>query len=48
MTETLNFEQSLYSRTVEGILKIGLASIRLVKRLTYHDRSSHEKINFMI
>ena len=33
MLENLNFEQDQWSKTTEGIYKIGHGSIRLMKRL---------------
>ena len=41
-----NFEQNFWSRTAEGIYKIGHDSIRLMKWICYYDRSFYEKIIF--
>ena len=39
MLENPEFEQNYYSRTVEGIFKIGYDSIRLMKWIAYYERS---------
>ena len=41
-----NFEQNYWSRTAEGIYKIGHDSIRLMKWICYYDRSYYENINY--
>ena len=41
-----NFEQNLWSRTAEGIYKIGQYSISLMKFISYYDRSYYENINY--
>ena len=41
-----NFEQKHWSRTAEGIYKIGHDSIRLMKWICYYDRSYYENINY--
>ena len=41
-----NFEQNKYSRTAEGIYKIGHDSIRLMKWICYYDRSCYENMNY--
>ena len=46
MLENSDFEQDYWSRTAEGICKIGHDSIRLLKSTCYYDRSYHEKINY--
>ena len=46
MNENSDFEQDHWSRTAEGIYKIGQDSIRLIKWKTYYDRSYHENINY--
>ena len=44
MNETQYLEQKYYSRTAKGVCKIGHDSIRLMKRVCYHDRSVYENI----
>ena len=46
MIENPDFEQNHWSRTAEGIYKIGHDSIRLMKGICYNDRSYYENINF--
>ena len=46
MLKSPDFEQIYWSRTAQGIYKIGLDSIRLKKRLAYYDRSFYENINY--
>ena len=46
MTESHDFEQNHWSRSAEGIDKIGYDGIRLMKWICYYDRSYYEKINF--
>ena len=46
MLENPNFEQNFWSRTAEGIYKIGHDSIRILQRICYYDRSYHENINY--
>ena len=46
MLENPDFEQDYYSRTAEGIYKIGHYSVRLMKWLAYYDRSYYEIINY--
>ena len=46
MLENSDFEQDSWSRTTEGIYKIGHYSIRLMKWLGYYDRSYYENINY--
>ena len=41
-----DFAQDYYSRTAEGIYKIGSDSIRLLKWLAYYDRYYYENINY--
>ena len=41
-----DFEQNYWSRTAEGIYKIGYDSIRLMKWICYYDRSYYENINY--
>ena len=45
MLENPNFEQNYWSRTAEGIYKIGHDSIRLMKWICYYDRLCYENIN---
>ena len=42
MTENPDFEQNHWSKTAEGIYKIGYDSIRLMKWFCYYDRSYYE------
>ena len=44
--ENSNFEQDFWSRTAEGIYKIGHYSIRLMKWIYYYDRSYYGNINY--
>ena len=46
MLENHNFEQDYWSRTAEGIYKSGHDSVRLMRWLTFYDRSYYEYINF--
>ena len=46
MLENSNFEQDHWSRTAEGIYKIGHDCIRSMKWLCYYDRSHYENINY--
>ena len=46
MLENPDCEQNYWSRTAEGIYKIGHDSIRLMKRICYYDRSYYENINY--
>ena len=41
-----DFEQNYWSRTAEGIYKIGQDSIRIMKWICYYDRSYYEKIKY--
>ena len=41
-----DFEQNHWSRTAEGIYKIGHDSIRLMKWICYYDRIFYENINY--
>ena len=41
-----DFEQDYWSRTAEGVYKIGHDSIRLMKWICYYDRSYYENINY--
>ena len=46
MLENPDFEQDVYSRTAEGLYKVGHDSIRLMKWLAFYDRSHYVNINF--
>ena len=46
MIKNPDFEQNYWSRTAEGIYKIGHDSIRLMKWICYYDRSCYENINY--
>ena len=46
MLQNSDFEQDLWSRTAEGIYKIGPDSIRLMKSICYYDRSQYENVNY--
>ena len=46
MLENTNFEQNYWSRTAQGVYKIGHDSIRLMKRICNYDRSYYENINY--
>ena len=46
MQENFDFEQDYWSRTAEGVYKIGHDSIRLMKWICYYDRSYFEKNNY--
>ena len=41
-----DFEQDYWSRTADGIYKIGHDSIRLMKFICYYDRSYYEHVNY--
>ena len=41
-----DFEQDYWSRTAQGLYKIGHESIRLMKWICYYDRSYYEIINY--
>ena len=44
--ENPDFEQNYWSRTAEGIHKIGNNRIRLMNMIAYYDRSYHENVNY--
>ena len=46
MIEYLDFELYFWSRTAEGVYRIGHDSIRLMKWLIYHDRSYYDNMNY--
>ena len=46
MLENPDFEQDFWSRTAEGIYKIGHDSIRLMKWLIYPDRCYYDIMNY--
>ena len=45
MLQHPDYEQDFWSRTAEGIHKIGRGSIRLMKWLIYFDRSYYDNMN---
>ena len=46
MLENPDFEQDYWSRTAEGIYKIGHDSIRIMKWLIFYDRSYYDNMNY--
>ena len=46
LLENPNFEKNYWSRTAQGVYKIGHDSIRLMKFICYYDRSYYENINY--
>ena len=46
MLENLDFQRNQWSRTAEGIYKIGQDSIRLMKWICYYDRLFYENVNY--
>ena len=46
MLENSDFEQTYWSRTSQGVYKIGHDCIRLMKWICYYDRSYYENINY--
>ena len=48
MLENPVFEQDYWSRTTEGIYKIGQDSFRLMKWLFCYDRSYYDKMNYCL
>ena len=48
MLENPNFEQDPWSRTAEGINKIGHDSNIIIKWLIYYDRSYYDNINYFV
>ena len=48
MLKNPDFEQDYWSRTAQGVYKIGHDSIRLMKRICYYDRSYYENINYYV
>ena len=46
MLENSDFEQNYWSRTSQGIYKMGHGSIRLLKWIFYYYRSHYENINY--
>ena len=46
MIKNSDFEQNYWSRTAQGVYKIGHDSIRLMKWIFYYDRSYYENINY--
>ena len=47
MLENSDSEQTYWSRTSQGIYKIGHDSIRLMKRICYYDRSYYQIVNYL-
>ena len=45
MLKDSDFEQNYWSKTANGIYKIGHDSIQLIKFICYYDRSYYENIN---
>ena len=45
MLENPEFEEDIYSRTATGSYKVGHDSLRLFKRLIYHDQSYYDNMN---
>ena len=48
MIQNLDFEQNYWSKTAEGIYKIGHDSFRLRKWICYYDRLYYENINYHV
>ena len=46
MIKNFDFEQDYWSRTAQGVYKIGHDSIRLMKWSCYYDRSYYENMNY--
>ena len=46
MIKSSDFEQDYWSRTANGIYKIGHDSFRLMKWICYYDRSYYKNINY--
>ena len=46
MIKNSDFEQDYWSRTAQGVYKIGHDSIRLMKWICYHDRTFYDNINY--
>ena len=46
MLKNPDFEQNCWSKTANGIYKIGHGCIRLMKWICYYDRSYYENINY--
>ena len=46
MLKNPDFEQNKYSPTSTRFFKLGHDSIRIMKWICYHDRSSYENINY--
>ena len=46
MIKNSDFEQNYWSRTAQGVYKIGHDSIRLMKWICYYDRSYYENNNY--
>ena len=46
MSENPDCEIDYWSRTAQGVYKIGHDSTRLMKWLIYYDRSDHDNLNY--
>ena len=46
MLENSDSEQDYWSRTAQGVYKIGHDTIRIMKWICYYDRSFYENINY--
>ena len=46
LLENPNFEENYWSRTAQGVYKIGHDGIPLMKFICYYDRSYYENINY--
>ena len=46
MLENPNFEENYWSRTAQGVYKIGHNNIGLMKWICYYDRSFYENVNY--
>ena len=46
MLKNPGFEQDYWSKIANGVYKIGHKSFRLIKWISYYDRSYYEKINY--
>ena len=47
MVKNPDFEQDYWTRTAEGIYKIGHDSIRIMKWLIYYDRSYYDNMTYV-
>ena len=46
MIKNPDFEQNYWSRTAQGVYKVGHDSIRLMKFICYYNQSYHQNINY--